>query len=64
MTNLWLAKIIAPVYNNDSTKSKVKHSYNFGQSIKAIKTFPMDYSRLFSLKQGMFYSMSTNSSDI
>ena len=45
LTNLRLAQLIAPVNNNDTAKSK--HSSHFGQWIKTLKIFPMDYSRLF-----------------
>ena len=61
LTNLRLAQIIAPVDNNDSTESK--HSWHFGQWIKTLKIFLIDYSSLFSLKHAMLSSMSTNSSD-
>ena len=61
LTNLRLAKIIAPVKNIDSTKSK--HSWHFGLQIKTLKIFLMDFSHLFSSKHAMLSSMSTNSSD-
>ena len=60
LINLRLAQVIAPVKNNDGTKSK--HSLHFGQYIKTIKIFVMDYLRLFSLKHAMLSSMNTNSS--
>ena len=60
LTNLRLAKIV-PVNNNDSAKSK--NSKHFGQWIKTLKIYPMDYSRLFSLKHAMSYSMSKSNFD-
>ena len=61
LTNLRLAQIVAHMNNIDSTKSK--HSWHFGQYIKTLKIFLMDYSLLFSLKHAMLSSLSTNSSN-